>query len=326
MAALPLFFGLSHSSPTMKKKIVIAEFMDLPAVESLKAEFDVVYDPSLVDNPESLSALVRDCDALIVRNRTQVRGALLAACKQVVVVGRLGVGLDNIDVAACEARGVQVIPATGANAQAVAEYVIGTTMVLLRGVYQASDAVAAGTWPRATLSNGRETSGKTLGLIGFGGIGRLTARLAQGMGMRVVAYDPMLTAADPIWAQSGVARTGLDQLLAMADSVSLHVPLTAETKNLLSSERVATMKKGAIVINTARGGVADEAAIAAAIKTGHLGGAAFDVFEPEPLKAGTAWEGCPNVILTPHVAGVTAEANERVSTLIAAQVAKALGN
>lgn len=307
------------------KKIVITEFMDLPAVESLKLNFDVVYDPALVDRPESLAELVQDCDALVVRNRTQVRGDLLAACKKAMVIGRLGVGLDNIDVAACQARGIQVIPATGANAQAVAEYVIASAMLLLRGVYQSSETVASGAWPRAALSNGRETAGKTLGLIGFGGIGRLTARLAQGIGMRVLAHDPMLEADDAIWAQTGVTSVSLDNLLAMADAVSLHVPLTPATKNLLSTERVARMRQGAVVINTARGGVADEAAIAAAIRAGAIGGAAFDVFEPEPLKAGSAWAGCPNVILTPHVAGVTAEANERVSTLIAAAVATALG-
>lgn len=307
------------------KKIVITEFMDLPAVESLKSQFNVVYDPTLVDDAARLVALVQDCDALVVRNRTQVRGELLAACRKATVIGRLGVGLDNIDVPACEARGMKVIPATGANALAVAEYVIGTAMVLLRGVYQASAEVTAGAWPRAALSGGREISGKTLGLIGFGGIGRLTARLAQGLGMQVIAHDPMLKRDDAVWAQTGVKSATLEELLTQADAVSLHVPLTPETKNLLSSERIAKMKKGAIVINTARGGISDEAAIAAAVKTGVLGGAAFDVFEPEPLKAGNPWVGCPNVILTPHVAGVTAEANERVSSLIAAEVAKALG-
>jgi (S)-sulfolactate dehydrogenase len=154
------------------KKIVITEFMDLPAVESLKQQFDVVYDPALVDDAARLLALLPGADALVVRNRTQVRGELLAACRNGAVIGRLGVGLDNIDVPACQARGMKVIPATGANALAVAEYVIGSAMLLLRGVYQSSDQVASGAWPRAALSSGREISGKTLGLIGFGGIGR----------------------------------------------------------------------------------------------------------------------------------------------------------
>jgi (S)-sulfolactate dehydrogenase len=307
------------------KKIVITEFMDTPSVDMLKARYNVVYDPLLVDDMPRLLQEVTNADAVIVRNRTQVRGELLESIRQATVIGRLGVGLDNIDVPACEARGMKVIPATGANALAVAEYVIGTAMLLLRGVYQDSAVVAGGQWPRARLSNGREISGKTLGLIGFGGIGRLTAGLAKALGMTVVAYDPMLAADAPVWAQTGVTPATLAQLLVQSDVVSLHVPLTPETRNLLSKERVAAMKQGAIVINSARGHIADEQAIADAIRTGHLGGAAFDVFEPEPLQAPNPWVGCPNVVLTPHVAGVTAESNERVSSMIAAEVAKALG-
>jgi (S)-sulfolactate dehydrogenase len=307
------------------KKIVITEFMDAPAVQALAQRADVRYDATLVDDPQRLLAAVRDADAVIVRNRTPMRGELLAACNAVSVIGRLGVGLDNIDVAACEARAIRVIPATGANALAVAEYVIATAMVLLRGAYQSSAAVAGGGWPRAALSGGRETSGKTLGLIGFGSIGRLTAKLAKSLGMQVIAFDPMLPPQDAVWAESDVRGLALDELLSCADVVSLHVPLTPQTRGLLSAARVAAMKRGAVVINTARGGVADEGAIAAAIKEGRLGGAAFDVFEPEPPPAGNPWVGCPNVILTPHIAGVTAEANTRVSSLIAAEVAKALG-
>ena len=306
------------------KKIVITEFMDKAAVASLRTAFNVVYDPKLVDDAARLMAEVPDADAVVVRNRTQVRGELLAACARATVIGRLGVGLDNIDVAACEARGMQVIPATGANALAVAEYVIGTAMVLLRGVYLSSEAVVSGQWPRAALSNGREISGTCLGLVGFGGIGRLTARLAQGLGMRVVAHDPMLAPGSPVWLETGVQCASLHELINQADVVSLHVPLTPGTANLLSAERIAQMKRGAVVINTSRGGIADEAAVAAALREGRLGGAAFDVFEPEPLGAGTVWQGCPNAILTPHVAGVTAESNVRVSTLIAAAVARAL--
>ncbi|NDP63761.1 NAD(P)-dependent oxidoreductase [Polaromonas sp.] len=306
------------------KKIVITEFMDESAVASLRASFNVVYDPKLVDDAARLMGEVADADAVIVRNRTQVRGELLAACAKATVIGRLGVGLDNIDVPACEARGMKVIPATGANALAVAEYVIGTAMVLLRGVYLSTDLVASGQWPRAALSNGREISGTCLGLIGFGGIGRLTARLAQGLGMTVIAHDPMLASDSPVWSETGVRCAALDQLIASADVISLHVPLTPGTANMLSAERIGQMKPGAVVINTSRGGIADEAAVAAALREGRLGGAAFDVFEPEPLAAGNPWEGCKNAILTPHVAGVTAESNVRVSTLIAAEVARIL--
>ncbi len=307
------------------KKITITEFMDLPAVQSLQARFDVRYDPSLIDHPARLLDAVSDADAVIVRNRTQVRGPLLAAMGRVSVVGRLGVGLDNIDLAACSARNIRVIPATGANAQAVAEYVLGSAMLLLRGIYRSSAEVAAGDWPRNALSNGREIAGKTLGLVGFGSIGQCTARLAQALGLHVLAHDPALAADAAVWHSSGVSPCTLDQLLAQSDILSLHVPLVAQTQNLINAERIARMKPGAVLVNTARGGIADEAAVASALRSGQLGGAAFDVFEPEPLPAQNAWHGCPNLLLTPHVAGVTAEANQRVSTLIASQVAAALG-
>jgi len=307
------------------KKIVITEFMDAESVQALAAHADVHYDPALVDDSRRMAEVAADADAVIVRNRTQVRGDLLASWRRVRVIGRLGVGLDNIDVTACEERGIRVIPAAGANALAVAEYVVGTAMLLLRGVYQSSDKVAAGAWPRTALSGGREISGKVLGLVGFGGIGRLTAQLARGLGMRIVACDPVLPPHDPAWAQCAAECLTLEQLLSQADVVSLHVPLTPDTVNLLDAQCISRMKKGAILINTSRGGIADEAAVADAIRSGHLGGAAFDVFGTEPLPSGTAWSGCQNVILTPHVAGVTAEANVRVSSFITGEVAKALG-
>ena len=252
------------------KKIVITEFMDEAAVASFRAAFNVVYDPKLVDDTARLMAEAVDADAVIVRNRTQVRGELLAACAKATVIGRLGVGLDNIDVPACESRGIKVVPATGANALAVAEYVIGTAMMLLRGVYLSSDQVASGKWPRAALSNGREISGTCLGLIGFGSIGRLTARLAQGLGVTVIAHDPMLSADSPVWSETGVRCTSFEELITTADVISLHVPLTPDTANLLSAERIGQMKPGAIVINTSRGGIADEAAVAAALRDGRL--------------------------------------------------------
>jgi len=164
-------------------KIVITEFMDERAVDQLRAKHEVDYDPALVDDPARLAERATSADALIVRNRTQVRDQLLAALARCKVVGRLGVGLDNIDVAGCEARGLRVIPATGANALSVAEYVVTSAMLLLRGAYASTAAVVQGRWPRAALSSGREVAGKTLGLIGFGSIGRLTAQLAKGLGL-----------------------------------------------------------------------------------------------------------------------------------------------
>ncbi|MEQ1597537.1 MAG: hydroxyacid dehydrogenase [Casimicrobium sp.] len=304
-------------------KIVISEFMDDAAVDHLRAAFgadNVRYDAKLVDQPAALAEAVADCDAFIVRNRTQVRGDLLAACGKARVIGRLGVGLDNIDVPACEARGMKVIPATGANALAVAEYVVGTAMMLRRASYQSTSDVAAGKWPRNALSNGRETAGAMLGLIGFGSIGQLTAKLARAVGMSVIAYDPALPADHPAWSELAAARVSLDELIALSDVVSLHVPLVDSTKNLFDAARIAKMKPGAILINTARGGIVDDAAVAAALRSGALGGAAIDVFANEPLPASKVFDGCPNLVLTPHIAGVSAEANVRVSSMIAAAV------
>jgi (S)-sulfolactate dehydrogenase len=301
-------------------RILITEFMDAPAVAQLQQAHEVRYDPQMVDQPEAMLHAAADVDALIVRNRTQVRGELLKALARCKVVGRLGVGLDNIDVTACEARGMQVIPATGANALSVAEYVIGTAMLLLRGAYQSQAAMVQGQWPRNALSSGREIHGKTLGLIGYGSIGQLTARLAQGLGMRVQAHDALMAADHPAFSSTGVQAVGLDTLLASSDVISLHVPLLPSTQHLMNAAQLAQVKPGAIVINSARGGVVDEAAVVAALRSGHLGGAALDVFEQEPLKSGAMFADCPNLILTPHIAGVSLESNERVSELIARKV------
>ena len=305
-------------------RILITEFMDERAVARLQAVHDVLYDPQLVDDAPRLATEAASADVIIVRNRTQVRGALLAALARCTVVGRLGVGLDNIDVPACEARGMRVIPATGANALSVAEYVIGTAMLLLRGAYGATAAVAGGQWPRNALSNGREISGKTLGLIGFGSIGQLTATMGRALGMPVVAFDAMMDADHPAFAQIGARFVGLDELVMLSDVISLHVPLVDSTRGLFGAARIAAMKPGAALINTARGGIIDELALAAALRAGALGGAAIDVFGTEPLPASPHFDGCLHLILTPHIAGVTAEANERVSFLIADRVLDAL--
>jgi (S)-sulfolactate dehydrogenase len=306
-------------------KIVITEFMDERAVDRLRAAgHEVRYDAKLVDDAARLRAEAAAADVLVVRNRTQVRGELLAALARCKVVGRLGVGLDNIDVPGCEARGMKVIPATGANALSVAEYVIATAMLLLRGAYQGTAAVAAGQWPRNAMSNGREIAGKTLGLVGFGSIGQLTARLARGLGMTVIACDAMMDADHPTFAAHDVRAAGLDEVVGMSDVVSLHVPLVDSTRHLFDARRIASMKPGAVLINTARGGIVDEGALAEALRAGRLGGAAIDVFASEPLPSSPHFEGCPNLVLTPHIAGVSAESNERVSFLIADKVLEAL--
>ncbi len=305
-------------------RVVIAEFMDERAVAQLRARHDVLYDPALVDDAPRLQAEAALANALIVRNRTQVRGELLATMTRCTVVGRLGVGLDNIDVPACTARGMLVIPATGANALSVAEYVITSSMLLLRGAFASSAAVAAGQWPRNALGNGRETAGKTLGIIGFGSIGQTTARLAQGLGMQVIAFDAMLDDDADVFQSSGVKCTGLQELVMQSDVITLHVPLVDATRGLFDAGRLAAMKQGAILINTSRGHIVDLGALANALRLGHLGGAAIDVFDSEPLPASPQLVGCPNLLLTPHISGVSAESNERVSFLIAEKVLEAL--
>jgi (S)-sulfolactate dehydrogenase len=249
---------------------------------------------------------------------------LLAGAPELRVVGRLGVGLDNIDTAACAARGIEVIPATGANADSVAEYVLLAAGVLLRRAYFATDEVAQGEWPRPKYSEGAELSGKLLGLVGFGAIGQVTARKARGLGLRVAAHDPLLAPDAPAWRETGAIRLALDELVAQADIVSLHLPLDASTRNLFDRARLERMKPGAVLVNTARGGIVDEGALAELVRAGRIGGAAIDVFAEEPLPARSPLAGAPNVLLTPHIAGVTRESNQRVSSLVAERVAAAL--
>jgi (S)-sulfolactate dehydrogenase len=305
--------------------IVISEFMDETAISAAFAGYGVLYDPALVDRPELLHAALADCRALIVRNRTQVRGALLEAAPRLKVIGRLGVGLDNIDTEACAARGILVRPATGANDLAVAEYVITAALMLLRRAWFATDRVAAGAWPRIELI-GRELAGKRLGLVGFGAIARLTAKKALALEMSVSAFDPFVPADHPAWRT--VQRASIEELLSTSDVVSLHTPLNSQTRRMIDATALGRMKPQALLINAARGGIVDEAALAAALKGGRLGGAALDVFETEPLTAaaGAILQGVPNLILTPHIAGVTDESNVRVSAVTAHAVLEVLAS
>lgn len=308
----------------MMTKVVVSEFMDEPALTAFGSDVDVVYDPAMVDDTTRLAAELAGADALIVRNRTRVDSALLRAAPGLLAVGRLGVGLENIDLDACAAAGVSVHPATGANTQSVVEYVIGAILCLRRQAFAASDAMIAGAWPRAMLGQGGEVSGLTLGLLGYGTIARSVADVARALGMAIAAHDPFLPEDDPAW--SGARACGLEDLLAVADVLSLHVPLTDTTAGLLGNDALARMKPGAYLINTARGGVVDAAALVTALKDGRLGGAALDVFDDEPLQAMSAavFADCPNLILSPHIAGVTREANVRVSRITVENVKAAL--
>jgi (S)-sulfolactate dehydrogenase len=303
--------------------IVISEFMDEDAIRGILKGHDCIYDPTLVDRRADLLAAVAGARAVIVRNRTKVDAEVLKHGAKLEAVGRLGVGLDNIDVDACKARGIAVYPATGANDLSVVEYVIASTLLLLRGAFASTASVIAGEWPRTKLM-GSEAAGKRLGLVGFGSIGRNTGQRAAALGMEVVAYDPNLAASDPTWSQpwGRVASLDLNTLLQTSDIISLHVPLIAATKNMIDRDAIAKMKRGAIVVNAARGGVIDEQAVAEALRSGQLGGAALDVFVQESMTkdSGKVFAGCPNLILTPHIAGVTVEANTRVSNMVAEKI------
>jgi (S)-sulfolactate dehydrogenase len=307
-------------------KIIVSEFMEDTAVDHLRQNFDVLYDESLVDNSAKLKKLLIDADALIVRNRTQVSADLLLSAPILKAVGRLGVGLDNIDLIECEKRSIKVLPAVGANAQAVAEYVITAMMLLLRGAFMSSDSIGKGFWPRADLSNGHEISGKIMGLVGFGNIGQLTAKLAQGLGMKVVAFDPAITAQDNIWQRTGVESRSLGSLVEQSDVISLHVPLIPSTQDLFNADLISQMKSSAVLINTARGGIVNEEALATALKNKTVFGAALDVFVTEPLGSHSPLAGIHNVLLTPHIAGLTVESNQRVSKVTADRVTDYLIN
>ena len=293
--------------------------MDEAAVETLRTSFDVDYEPALADRQDEIAGRLSGRKALIVRNRTQVTKALIESAPGLSCVGRLGVGLDNIDLSACAAQGVEVYPATGANTLSVAEYVVTASLVLLRSAYFSTARTIAGEWPRQECS-GREAAGKSLGLIGFGDIGQATAHLADALGMKTLAYDPHLGEDDVDWGST--RPESLETVLSTSEVVSLHVPLNKATHHLIDAERLSLMKPGAILINAARGGVVAESDLADALRAGNLGAAALDVYEDEPLteQTGAAFNGLSNILLTPHIAGVTEESNARVSAMIAAKV------
>ena len=302
--------------------IVVAEFIDEAALAGL-AGYDVLYDRELFRKPLELHRAVYSARGLIVRNQTQVRGPLLESAPALKVIGRLGVGLDNIDTQVCKNRGIAVCPATGANDDSVAEYVIAASLILLRPAYGAAPLMTAGRWPRAALMGG-EIGGKTLGLVGFGAIARATAARAQALGMTTIAYDPHIPAADLAWTDT--RRVDLHTLMAESDVVSLHVPLNPATRRMIGAPELARCKPGAIVVNAARGGVIDEEALVGALRAGKLGGAALDVFETEPMTAasGARFADVPGLVLTPHIAGVTRESNARVSAVTVANVRRVL--
>ena len=305
--------------------IVITEFLDENALSGLTKTHDVHYGPDLVDRREELLAALGDSRAIIVRNRTWVNRELLDAAPRLQVVGRVGVGVERIDRDACQARGVEVCPAYGANAITVAEYTIAALLLAWRGAFLASPRVIDGDWPREEMI-GHDLAGKTLGLIGFGNIGRAVAKRARAFDMTVIASDPYVGSEEPAWNEFEVRPVTLETVLRESDAVSLHAPLTDETRHIIDAAAIAAMKPGALLINTSRGGTVDEAAMVAALHSGQLGGATIDVFEREPLTAetGAIFAGVPNLTLTPHIAGLTEESNQRVCAITVANVLRVL--
>ena len=305
-------------------EIVITEFVDDATVQNLSQDYHVHFDPKLVDQQQNLPILLKDCRALIVRNRTQVTSKLLKSGPNIQVIGRLGVGLDNIDTEACQEQGIEVCPAIGANSISVAEYSIAAMLILLkRGIFDVSERVIAGEWPRTELM-GLEAAGRSFGLIGYGAISREVATRAKALGMQVTAFDPFINEDDPVWDIAKKAT--LDEIITTNDVISCHVPLNNDTYHVIDETAIARMRGGTIVINASRGGVVDEKAIIAGLKSKKLGGAALDVFEYEPLdqKSGAEFHEAPNLLITPHVAWATEEADIKTGAVTVANVRRVL--
>lgn len=306
--------------------VLISEFMDTGVADGLIAEYDVQQDRDLWSKPEELKASIASARAIVIRNATQVNDDLLAAAPNLKVVARMGVGLDNIDLDACKARGVEVVPSIGANAASVAEYVIATAMILLRGpAYYATADVVGGAWDRPKFTSGVEIGGRTMGVVGFGSIGQVVASKGRALGMDIIAYDAMMPDDSPAW--DGARRVDLPTLIAESDVITLHCPLLPQTRDLIDAAAFASMKEGAVLVNSARGGIVNETACAAALKSGKLAGAALDTLDVEPINAETCalFAGIDNLILTPHIAGVTLESNRRIAEVAAATVRRVLG-
>lgn len=293
--------------------------------DGLDTSAQAVLDSCTVDDRTGISAdelaqIVADYDALIVRGRTKVTAPLLEAATRLKVVGRAGVGVDNIDLAAAKSRGVTVVNAPVSTTLAVAELTFGLLLALTREIPRADSAMKQGQWLKKELE-GAELHGKTLGILGMGRIGAEVARRARAFGMEVLGYDPLLT---PEEIRGRVAEpVDRDELLARSDFISLHLPLTPETRGLLDADQFAKMKDGVRIVCAARGGIIDETALLSALESGKIAGAALDVFESEPPGA-TELVKHPKVIATPHVGAQTAEAQSRAAEDIAHEVLNAL--
>lgn len=297
-------------------KVLISDKMDPKAAEIFRAR-GVEVDEITGKTPDELKAIIGGYDGLAIRSSTKVTKDILDHATNLKVVGRAGIGVDNVDIPAASARGVVVMNTPFGNSITTAEHAIALMFALARDLPEADKSTQAGKWEKNRFM-GVEVTGKTLGLIGAGNIGSIVADRALGLKMKVVAYDPFLTPERAI--EMGVEKATLDELLARADFITLHTPLTEQTRNILSAENLAKTKKGVRIVNCARGGLIDEGALKTLLDSGHVGGAALDVFVEEPAKAHPLF-GTPNFISTPHLGASTSEAQVNVAIQVAEQMA-----
>ena len=300
--------------------IIVSEFLPSPGPELLAASgHAVTSDAMLWRDTSRLHSLLADAEALIVRNQTQVNTELLDAAPHLRVVGRLGVGLDNIDVKAARERNIVVTAGRNANAIAVAEYVMAAMLHYARNLAAADASVRAGAWDRQRFG-GTELWGRTLGLVGVGEIGRRVAKRAEAFGMHVIGYDPWVGPYDYAPMEQDIILLSLDDVLKRSDVVSLHVPLLPATHHLINAEKLAMMQPHSLLINSSRGGIVDEVALLDALTRGQLRQAVLDVREVEPPSSDDPLRASNAVVFTPHIAGLTAEAQERTSQLVVSDV------
>ncbi|MBQ1498143.1 phosphoglycerate dehydrogenase [Sphingomonas sp. NPDC092331] len=297
-------------------KVLISDKMD-PKAAQIFRERGVEVDEITGKTPEELKAIIGQYDGLAIRSSTKVTAEILDAAANLKVVGRAGIGVDNVDIPAASARGVVVMNTPFGNSITTAEHAIALMFALARQLPEADASTQAGKWEKNRFM-GVELTGKTLGLIGAGNIGSIVADRAQGLKMKVVAFDPFLTPDRAI--EMGVEKVGLDDLLLRADFITLHTPLTDQTRGILSAENLAKTKRGVRIINCARGGLIDEAALKQGLESGHIAGAALDVFQVEPAKEHPLF-GTPNFVSTPHLGASTTEAQVNVAIQVAEQMA-----
>ncbi|RIA43837.1 D-3-phosphoglycerate dehydrogenase [Hephaestia caeni] len=302
-------------------KVLISDKMDPKAAQIFRAR-GVEVDEITGKTPEELKAIIGQYDGLAIRSATKVTQEILDAATNLKVVGRAGIGVDNVDIPAASAKGVVVMNTPFGNSITTAEHAIALMFALARQLPEADASTQAGKWEKNRFM-GVELTNKTLGLVGAGNIGSIVADRARGLKMKVVAYDPFLTPERAI--ELGIEKADLDTLLSRADFITLHTPLTDQTRNILSAENLAKTKKGVRIINCARGGLIDEAALKAGLDSGHIAGAALDVFVTEPAKENGLF-GTPNFVSTPHLGASTTEAQVNVAIQVAEQMADYLVN